>query len=320
MSKDQTRIVERVMTRLKLKQLRLLVAVGQHLNIQNAARELNVSQPAATKMIQDLELDFEVRLFERTNRGVIPTSYGEALIRHGKIIFAQVSNAAQELDDLNEGNSGRVVVGTLLAASSMLLPRAVEIILTQRPNVVIKIVEGTNEMLMPKVRSGEIDLVVGRLPTHRHRKELHQEKLLEEKILAVVRPDHPLNQTDRSLRFKDLKPFGWVLPPIETSLRRQLDQYFLRQDGHFPAHSVESVSFLTNRSLLQMRDFIGLMPVQVAAQDIASGTLAQLRWDVPFGEGFIGVTHREQGQMSPAAITFLEALRVVSESMTSSDI
>ncbi|MYF88759.1 MAG: LysR family transcriptional regulator, partial [Boseongicola sp. SB0676_bin_33] len=109
MTARHSRILDRALTRLKLRQLRLLVAVGTHGNIQNAARELGISQPAATKMIQDLELDFEVTLFSRTNRGVIPTVFGETLIRHGKLIFAQVSYAAQELDDLSEGNSGRVV-------------------------------------------------------------------------------------------------------------------------------------------------------------------------------------------------------------------
>lgn len=111
-------------------------------------------------MIQDLELDFEVNLFTRTNRGVVPTGFGETLIRHGKLIIAQISNAAQELDDLSAGNAGRVVVGTLLAASTSLLPTAIELLLAERPNVAIKISEGTNEVLMPGLLSGEIDMAV----------------------------------------------------------------------------------------------------------------------------------------------------------------
>jgi DNA-binding transcriptional LysR family regulator len=305
-----SRIIDRVVTRLKFKQLRLLIAVGKHRNIQNAARELNVSQPAATKMIKDLELDFEVQLFERTNRGVIATPFGEALIRHGKLIFAQVSNAAQELDDLNEGSSGRVVVGTLLAASSHLLPKAIERVLQDRPRVAIKVIEGTNEVLMPDLRTGEIDLVVGRLPTHRHRSELAQEKLFDERILAMVGKDHPLaGQT--GITFDDLRPFGWILPPFETSLRRQVDQYFLKQDQYIPPFSLESVSYLTNRALLQSKDFIGLMPAQVAARDIESGLLHRLDWTVPFGEGPVGVSYRMQGQLSPSGQALLNALKAV---------
>ena len=113
MATRHARIVDRVATRLKLRQLRLLVAVERHGSIQYAARDLNVSQPSATKMIKDLELDFEVQLFERTNRGVVPTPFGEVLIRNGKLILAQISNAAQELDDphheLHWGEAGLAV-------------------------------------------------------------------------------------------------------------------------------------------------------------------------------------------------------------------
>lgn len=308
MSGRQTRIVERVLTRLKFKQLRLLIAVGKHRNIQNAARELNISQPAATKIIKDVELDFEVQLFERTNRGVVPTMFGEALIRHGKLIFSQVSNAAQELDDLIEGNSGRVVVGTLLAASPYLLPLAIENVLQRRPNVAIKVVENTNEVLMPALRSGEIDLVVGILPTHRHRSELSQEKLMDGKIIAVAGNDHPLAR-EKNVAFEALRSYGWIMPPIETSLRRYIDHFFVRQDQYIPAQSVESVSYLANRSLLQSRDFISLMPAHVARQDVEAGLLVEIDWPVPFGEGPIGVSYRQKGQLSPACQALLEALR-----------
>jgi len=303
-----TRIVDRALTRLKLKQLRLLIAVGQHGNIQNAARNLGISQPAATKMIQDLELDFEVKLFERTNRGVVPTVFGESLIRHGKLIFAQVSNAAQELDDLNEGNSGRVVVGTLLAASPSLLPIATKQLLHDRPKVAIKIVEGTNEVLMPALLSGEIDLVVGRLPSHRHRTQIEQEKFFDERVLAVVGPQHPLAGAG-PVSFEQLMPFGWILPPVETTLRRQTDQYFVRQGQYVPTVAIESVSYLANRSLLRTHDFVGLMPAHVASLDIEAGLLAPVDWAVPFGAGPVGVSHRGVQSLSPAGTAFLDALR-----------
>jgi DNA-binding transcriptional LysR family regulator len=297
---------------LKLRQLRLLVAVGVHGNIQNAARELGISQPAATKMIQDLELDFEVKLFDRTNRGVVPTVFGETLIRHGKLIFAQVSNAAQELDDLNEGNSGRVVVGTLLAASTSLIPATIDILLAERPNVAVKIIEGTNEVLMPALLSGEIAMVVGRLPSHRHRDKIKQEKLFEDRILAVVGAQHPLaNVADVS--FAQTKPFGWIVPPLETTLRRQVDHFFVRQQQYVPPLTIESVSYLTNRELLQLRDLIGLMPSEVVSHDIADGRLSLLNWTVPFGHGPIGVSLRADDELSPAGRAFKTALHQAAE-------
>ncbi|GAB4282725.1 MAG: LysR family transcriptional regulator [Roseovarius sp.] len=310
MASRHARIVERALTRLKLRQLRLLIAVGRLGSIQNAARELHISQPAATKMIQDLEHDFEVRLFDRTNRGVIPTIFGATLIRHGKLIFSQLSNAAQELDDLQEGNSGRVVVGTLLAASPSLLPLAIERLLKDRPKVAVKIVEGTNEVLMPALRSGEIDMVVGRLPSHRHRENITQEKFFDERILAVVGPQHPLAGR-AGVTFAELKSHGWILPPVETTLRRQTDQFFVRQGQYAPARAIESVSYLANRALLRTHDFIGLMPAHVAALDIHNGLLAELAWKPPFGAGPVGVSYRDAQSLSPAGSAFLDALRAV---------
>lgn len=312
MSTHHSRIVDRALTRLKLRQLRLLVAVGSHGNIQNAARELGVSQPAATKMIQDLELDFEVKLFNRTNRGVVPTVFGDTLIRHGKLIFVQVSNAAQELDDLNEGNSGRVVVGTLLAASTEVLPAAIGILLAERPKVAIKISEGTNEVLMPALLSGEIDLVVGRLPSHRHRDKIKQEKLFEDRVLAVVGTQHPL-AGKRSLSFEQIKPYGWILPPLETTLRRQINHFFVGQQQYLAPLAIESVSYLTNRALLQSRDLIGLMPAEVITEDIKNGYLAELDWIVPFGQGPIGISYRSDTSLSPAGHAFKQALHQAAE-------
>lgn len=308
MTARHTRITDRAATRLKFKQLRLLVAVSEFGSIQHAARELQMSQPAATKLIQDLELDFEAQLFQRTNRGVVPTAQGEALIRHGKLILAQVSNAAQELDDISEGSSGRVVVGTLLAAAPILLPTAISDVMADRPNVAIKVVEGTNDALMPALYAGEIDMIVGRLPAYRARAKLIQETLFDEKVVAVVGKRHPLAEQS-SVQFDELKPFGWILPPPETTLRRQIDQYFVSEDQYIPPTVLESVSYLTNRTLFQQTDLVGLMPEHVVEHDIREGLLTELNWQVPFGRGPIGISYRGADSLSPAAAAFLAALR-----------
>ncbi|WP_425089766.1 LysR substrate-binding domain-containing protein [Stappia sp.] len=313
-NQKHVRIVERILTRLKLKQLRLLVAVERHNSILHAARELNLSQPAATKLIKDLEADFGVLLFERTNRGVVPTIYGEALARHGKLIFAQISHAAQELDDLAEGSSGRIVIGTLLAASALLLPKTIARALAQKPGLSIKIQEGTNEVLMPALRSGEVDLVVGRLPTHRHRDELLQERLYEEKVIAVTGMSHPL-QGRKRVTFQDMMDYGWILPPPETTLRRQIDLVFLDHGLSSPINAVESVSFLANRSLLATSTMIGILPNHVVEQDIAAGILARVPWDVPIPIGPVGVSYRKTKGLTPAAAFFLDELRAVAATL-----
>lgn len=301
-------LFDRALSRLKLRQLRLLVAAGKHQNILYAAQSLNISQPAATKMIKDLEADFNVRLFDRTNRGVIPTAHGAALIRHAQLIFAQLGTAAQELEDLTEGSTGRVTIGTLVAGSARLIPAAIGRVLDARPNVAFKVVEGTHEVLMPRLRTGEIDMVVGRLPTHRHRRDLHQVPLIEEDIDLIVGQAHPLAKRTR-LCFDDLRPYGWILPPPETTLRRQMDEVFVEAGSYHPSVVVESVNYLTNRMLLRQDKLIGVAPRQSVSLDLALEALVKLDYALPFGSGPIGVTHRGEDQLSPAALVFLSALR-----------
>lgn len=316
MEQKNFRIVERILTRLKLKQLRLLIAIEKHHSILHAAQELNLSQPAATKLLKDLEIDFGVLLFERTNRGVIPTIYGETLVRHGKLIFTQISHAAQEMDDLSEGARGRIVIGTLLAASAELLPRTIELVLAEKPNISIKIQEGTNEILMPALRTGDLDLVVGRLPTHRHRDEIQQERLYDEKIIAITKADHPL-QFQKHITFSDLMNYGWILPPQETTLRRQMDLVFVEQGYNLPIRTVESVSFLANRSLLASSNMIGVLPSHVAEQDIAVGRFAKISLELPIPIGPVGVSYRKGKSLSASVHIFLQYLRQVGQRFSS---
>ncbi|MFX0544486.1 LysR family transcriptional regulator [Roseovarius sp. S1116L3] len=304
---SHAQITNRVINRLKLRQLRLLIAVDRHRSILHAAREMNLSQPAATKMIKDLEIDFDVLLFERTNRGVIPTEAGAALIRGGQLIFSQIGTTAQELEDIAGGNAGRIVVGTLLAASARLLPEAIARVLDQRPGLVIKVVEGTNEVLMPRLRAGELDLVVGRLPMRRHRSDLSQMRLMQGRIALVVRAGHPALAL-RNLGFQDLRGYGWILPPSDTTLRRQLDQFFVDEGQFVPPRVVESVSYVTNRALLAHSDMICAMPAELVEGEPA-GTLAELPLPLPFGDGPVGASFRTGTSLPPAAAALLDALR-----------
>ncbi|MEB8386128.1 LysR family transcriptional regulator [Rhodobacteraceae bacterium KMM 6894] len=302
-------ITARVIDRLKLKQLRLLIEVDRHRSILHAARALNLSQPAATKMVKDMELDFEVLLFERTNRGVTPTDSGAALIKGARLIFSQIAGTAQEIEDLSGGRAGRVVVGTLLAASSRLLPLAIQRALAARPRLAIKVVEGTNEMLMPRLRAGELDLVVGRLPMQRYRSDLGQRRLFDDPVALVVRAGHPLLALEAPV-FDDLRDYGWILSPVETTLRRQIDQYFIDQDQYAPPQVVDSVSFLTNRALLLGTDMICAMPAEVVAGGAAEGLVA-LPLSLPFGARPVGASYRNATSLSPAALAFLSALEDV---------
>lgn len=303
-----------LVSRLKLKHLTLLVTVGEQANIFKAAQLLNIAQPAATKTIRDLESALDLPLFDRSSRGVTPTPYGEALIRHAKLILAQVKHAAEELASVKEGISGQVTVGTLLAASPTLLPRSLARLKQARPNISVRVIEGTNAMLLPGLLVGELDLVVGRLPEIQDEEGVRAEVLYYEPVAVVARTGHPLAQRG-DLALEDLVNEQWILPSPGTTLRREIDNAFHKSGLPVPSNVIESVSILTNRTLLMETDMIAAMPYQVIRTYEEIGLLCQLPVQLKADVGPVGVTTRANTQLTPAANFLLDLLREVGGEM-----
>jgi DNA-binding transcriptional LysR family regulator len=293
--------------RLKLRQLRLLTAVAEEGTVLKGSQVLNIAQPAATKSIKELEDALGVLLFERSSRGVTPTDFGHVMIKHAKLILTQLRHASEEMQSLDEGLSGRVYVGTLLAASPSLLPRALAVLRARRPGIAVTVTEGTIDRLMPSLRTGDIDVVLGRLSEYREREGLEQELLYLDSISIVVRSDHPLTKR-RGLKLEDLVDQAWIMPPPQTSLRRQLDFAFRQKELEPPVDVIESVSILTNHALLAETDMIAAMPHQVAC--VQAG-LAILPVTIDAASSRIGATTRANVAPSAAAEYFMSVVREV---------
>ena len=294
--------------RVSIRQLRLMAAIADVGTMVRAGDAVGLTQSAVTKAVRDLERDLGVDLFERGNRGVTPTIYGEALVTHARRVLAQLEHAAEEIDDLAHGTGGRVAIGTLLAASAWLLPTAIARLRAERPRVVVDVVEGTNDRLQPMLLRGDLDMVLGRLSEFRHRAGVHQEPLYSEEVVVLARPDHPLARRE-PLSLADLQEADWILPPPETTLRRQLEKAFFDAGLDPPHCAVQSVSILTNRQLLNDTDLLGAWPRGVAAEDLAHGRLASLAVGLEDIFWPVGVATRKLTRLSPAADALLTVLR-----------
>lgn len=304
-----------LVSRLKFKYLQLLVSVSEQRNIFKAAQINNMAQPAATKIIRDIESALEIELFVRSSKGVKPTLNGEVLIKHAKLILSQVKHASEELASLQGGLSGRVVVGSLLAASATLLPRAIAQLKKNRPNVSVSLIEGTGDKLINALKIDDLDIMVGRIPEVPNQDGLSNEVLYHEPVVIVTRTDHPL-QSRKNLTLRDLVDQDWILPPRETMLRTEIDRAFHREGLDVPANPIESVSILTNRTLLKESDMITALPLQVVLTYEEIGLLKRLDIPLIIEPGPIGVTLRAQRQLPPAAHYLLEALREEAAKLT----
>ncbi|MGO9803121.1 MAG: LysR substrate-binding domain-containing protein [Steroidobacteraceae bacterium] len=302
--------LERWITRkFRLRHVELIAELYDCRSILKGAKRLSLTQPTVTKALQDVESTLGVKLFERSNRGLEPTAYGEIFARHAKIVLAQLRHAAEELESLRAGYSGKVTVGTLLAASASILPDAIALLKRQRPAVAISVVVGTYDILMPSLLVGDLDMVLGRLPEEGRSRALVYEEFYAEPICIVTRRGHPLPRR-RRLTLKDLANEAWLLPLPETALRRQIERAFVEAGAPLPRNVIESVSILTNRALLRKSDCIGVMPYHVALDDVEQGLLAILPVKLKKLETPVGAILRAPGKLPPAASALLECLRL----------
>jgi DNA-binding transcriptional LysR family regulator len=309
--------LERWITRkFRLRHVELIAEVYDSRSILKASRRLNLTQPTVTKALQDIEATLSVPLFKRTNRGLEPTPYGEIFARHAKIVLAQLRHAAEELENLRAGYSGKVTVGTLLAASASILPDAIALLKKERPGVAISIVVGTYDILLPSLLVGDLDMVLGRMPEQGRSRALLYEDFYNEPICLVVRRGHPLTRR-RRLTLRELVNEAWLLPLPETTLRRQIERAFLDASAPLPRNVIESVSILTNRVLLRKSDCIGVMPYHVALDDVEHQLLAILPVKLKSIESPVGAILRAPGELPPAASALLECLRIAAKDVPS---
>ena len=311
-----TRLERWITRKFRLRHVELIAEVYDCRSILKASRRLNLSQPTVTKALQDIEGTLNVPLFKRSNRGLEPTAYGEIFARHAKIVLAQLRHAAEELEDLRAGYSGKVTVGTLLAASASILPDAIALLKKERPAVAISVVVGTYDILMPSLLDGDLDMVLGRLPELGRSRALVYEDFYAEPVCLVVRRGHPLLRK-RRLTLSDLANEAWLLPLPETALRRQIERAFLDANAPLPRNVIESVSILTNRVLLRKSDSIAVMPYHVALDDVEHGLLAILPVKLKSIESPVGAILRAPGTLPPAANALLECLRVAAREVPS---
>jgi DNA-binding transcriptional LysR family regulator len=264
-----------VRANLKLRHLQLLVALDDYRHLGKVAAMLNVTQPALSKTLSELQAGLGVKLFERTGRGLRPTDCASVLIRHARKMLHDLAEAGDELHAVATGTARRVRVGTQPAAASWLLPRALVAMKKQAPEAAIFVREATMDLLLTELRVGNLDAIVGTLPSRRSASDLEEKALFDDATGLVVRPGHPLLAV-RNPGWNDVAAWPWVLPPLESLLRQPLLAAFDANGVEPPTNYVETLSLNVALQYLQASDAVGTMPVTVAGRFAAAGQVVLL--------------------------------------------
>jgi len=266
---------------LKFSHLQLLVALDEFRSVGRVAGYLNISQPAVSKSLSALESSLGLTLFNRSTRSLMePTEHGECLIRYAHYILKLLTDAEEELQEISEGRTARVSIGVLPSAATVLVPRFVSHLNASATAVTVSVREGTMETLLPMLRAGDIDLVVGNQPARPLGTEFVTELLCDDPIVVVVGHHHPLAKVENPT-WKMLNGYPLVLPTADASTRTAIDDHLTRQKVEIPKKHLESLSTLTNIGVCQFTDSVGFSPRMLAEHFSKLGILKVLPLSFP---------------------------------------
>lgn len=299
--------------KLKLHQLTVFDRVLETGSLLRAANDLGLTQPAVTKIIRELETSLDGQLLERSPRGVSPTALGLLLGRRVKALLAELRSLTDEVNGFVAGSGGHVIVGTLIAASAQLLPRAIARLKERSPKVLVTVREANTAQLFPALASGDLDIVVGRLPEAASPLasafELDHHLLFEESLCVVGGARHWAHRAPPPLA--ELLNEGWILPVQESPSRLAAQALFAAAGLGLPRDVVESLSMLTNIGLMIETPRIGLMPRAAARQFVDAGLLCVLDVAEASAFGAVGYSVRRGHTPTPACQRFIDCLQEV---------
>jgi len=298
---------------LKPVQLRLLAELGQSAALGLAAARVGIAQPAASRLLAEMEDMIGVPLRERAGRGLRLTAVGEVLARRAARIQIELADAAREMAEAATGLSGVVRVGSVTGpALSLVLPALTEL---QRvhPDFRAEVTVATSVHLCDLLRDGQLDFALARLGPGETR--LEAQEVATEPLSLVVRRGHPLLLLPR-LTVNDLQRYDWVMGDDETLLTQTVLSRLAELRLPMPQRRISTSSFLFTLALLNQTNSIA--PLATPVVDSLSGNpsvpFVSLPIDLGLTVASFSVVTRGGAQLTPSAQRLVEAIVALSRS------
>ena len=295
-----------------MRQLGLLLALDEHRSLRKAADQIGLTQPAATKMLHEMEAVTGLRLFDRYRRGVRPTVYGEVMIRYARVVYSDLGGVRDELMAIASGNIGKVRIGAIMAPAPQLLTDTLLELKRSHPRLAPSIQIDTSDVLLTALLQDRLDVAIGRVPDTWDSSEIVFDPIAEEALSIVASPDHP-EARNRRLTLARLFQYPWILQAHPSPMRKVLELVFMESALAMPANILETSSMLLTSSLLRKSATLGVMPTDVAEHYVRLNTLAIVPLKIKRRIPPYGVITRKGRILSPATQVFIRELKAAME-------
>ncbi|MFC4273612.1 LysR family transcriptional regulator [Achromobacter aloeverae] len=294
---------------LKARHLVLIDTLARTQNMHAAAQQMNLTQPALSKMLRDIEALLGFGLFERLPRSMPPTELGAHVAAYARMMLNDTAKFVAQINKLRRGGHGHVKIGAIFAATFNVLPEAIARVKEQRPLLSVEILEQTSDKLLDMLERKEIDIVIGRFREDRHRQLFDFTALGAEPFALVGNARHPLARKRKNpTPVAALRDWPWVLYPAGTPIRERIDEAFHGAGVEPPGNTVETISMPTFLQLLHSGTTIALLPVPMIQEQLDQGRLRILDSRLKVQPLEYGVIRRKDEPLSATARLFTETL------------
>ncbi len=261
-----------------LRHLRVIASLADLKLVARVAQALNVTQPAVSKQIAELEKIVGAPIVTRDRNRLYLTPIGNRLADHARQTLNQLDRAAFDIEAMASGVTGSVTIGVVSSVAPTLLPGSIATFKRSTPQANVTVLEGHFVELFPELEAGAIDLLIARVWQPQELPGIDQMPLFSEPVVVVAGRHHPLAQQNE-LVWADVIPFPWILPQANSVARRAVDALFATNGLTAPSNTIASNSLALNLELLRVMSALGLMPLQLAQAQAARGEVTILPLD-----------------------------------------
>jgi DNA-binding transcriptional LysR family regulator len=295
---------------MELRDIEYFAVIAEQGNVRRASELLDLSPPALSKSLRRLEKSLQVKLVQRTPKGVELTPVGSALAAQVQRIRLTLADVAREATDLSQGRAGHLRIGVGPGLTERLHPAYAKLV-GEAPGVTMEISVTDNDVMLPALRKGELDIVFN-VDFERPVEGLIQEHLFYDHYVVCASVRHRLAKQNR-VSMAELSAERWIMQPANVPVRAWLAHRF--QQGGLPAPraAVETRSATLRLQLLAVSTdlaFGSRHGLKAVARELGLKELPvkELVW-----RRSVCVFRREEAYLSPAARRMIQALKTTGQ-------
>lgn len=300
-----------LINRIRMRHIRCFTAVARHKSATAAAHHINISQPALSRSLAELQEIIGQPLFTRTGRGLALTEAGQSLYRHLDMAMSQIETGA--LGASGGLKRSRVSVGMLPNVARTLAVEAAATFKSAEPGVNLELHWAGVSELIGKLHRNEIDFLLGRLLSLEHLEGVSFEHLYAESIIFIVNREHPFASDPEAVTLQDVQHEQLVIPLPTTIVRREMDKFLTARGVSGFANQIETVSFEFMRSYLSVNKAVACIPLGAVREEISDKRFVKLGIQGEELVSSVGMTFASDRSLSAQAHTFAEHVRAAAQ-------